>query len=128
EAKQEFQAVDERGILQALMTVPIETWQYSAQDLDVRHIGPTAQDFAEAFGVGEDDRHISTVDADGVALAAIQGLYQMVIGERAANAAGLMPGLVLVQTHPSRLRRRHVDQPLSLSLHRVRPDLVSALG
>jgi hypothetical protein len=37
-----------------------------------------AQDFAAAFGVGEDDKHISTVDADGVALAAIQGLYKVV--------------------------------------------------
>jgi len=33
-----------------------------------------AQDFAQAFRVGDDDRHITTVDADGVALAAIQGL------------------------------------------------------
>lgn len=35
-----------------------------------------AQDFHAAFGVGEDDRHISSVDADGVGLAAIQGLNQ----------------------------------------------------
>ena len=38
-------------------------------------MGPMAQDFYAAFGLGEDDTHISTVDADGVALAAIQGLY-----------------------------------------------------
>ena len=35
-----------------------------------------AQDFHAAFGVGTDDKHIATVDADGVALAAIQGLNQ----------------------------------------------------
>jgi hypothetical protein len=40
-------------------------------------MGPMAQDFRAAFGVGEDDRHISTVDAEGVALAAIQGLHQL---------------------------------------------------
>jgi hypothetical protein len=34
------------------------------------------RDFAAAFGVGENDTTISTVDADGVALAAVQGLYQ----------------------------------------------------
>ena len=39
-------------------------------------MGPMAQDFSAAFGLGEDDKHISTVDADGVALAAIQGLHQ----------------------------------------------------
>lgn len=41
------------------------------------HIRPVAQDFYAAFGVGEDPRRISTVDADGVALAAIQALYRM---------------------------------------------------
>ena len=35
-----------------------------------------AQDFYAAFAVGADDKHISTVDADGVALAAIQGLNE----------------------------------------------------
>jgi hypothetical protein len=46
-----------------------------------------AQDFYAAFGVGEDDTHISTIDADGVALAAIQGLYQVVQGQEAQLAA-----------------------------------------
>jgi hypothetical protein len=36
-----------------------------------------AQDFHAAFAVGPDDRHISTVDADGVSLAAIQGLHRL---------------------------------------------------
>jgi hypothetical protein len=35
-----------------------------------------AQDFQSAFGLGTDDKSIGTVDADGVALAAIQGLNQ----------------------------------------------------
>jgi hypothetical protein len=33
-----------------------------------------AEDFARAFGLGEDYRHIATVDEEGVALAAIQAL------------------------------------------------------
>ena len=37
-----------------------------------------AQDFAAAFGIGRDDTSMATIDADGVALAAIQGLYQIV--------------------------------------------------
>ena len=36
-----------------------------------------AQDFKAAFHVGEDDKHITTIDADGVALSAIQGLYRI---------------------------------------------------
>lgn len=38
-----------------------------------------AQDFYAAFGLGESEKHIGTIDADGVALAAIQGLYQIVL-------------------------------------------------
>jgi hypothetical protein len=47
-------------------------------DTATRHVGPMAQDFYAAFNVGPDDKHIATVDADGVALAAIQGLNQKV--------------------------------------------------
>ena len=46
-----------------------------------RHIGPMAQDFYAAFSVGMDDKHIATVDADGVALAAIQRLNQKLTEE-----------------------------------------------
>jgi hypothetical protein len=36
-----------------------------------------AQDFAALFGVGEDDKHIHPVDAQGVAFASIQALYRL---------------------------------------------------
>lgn len=48
------------------------------QNDSIRHIGPMAQDFCAAFEVGHDDKRISTIDADGVALASIQALYQLV--------------------------------------------------
>jgi hypothetical protein len=35
-----------------------------------------AQDFFLTFKVGEDNKHIATIDPDGVALAAIQGLNE----------------------------------------------------
>ena len=76
-AKDNFAAVDGRAVLARLAQIPITTWNYKSQDASIRHIGPMAQDFA-TFGVGEDDTHISTIDADGVALAAIQGLNQLV--------------------------------------------------
>jgi len=41
----------------------------------VRHVGPMAQDFYAAFRVGEDDKHITSIDEDGVALAAIKALH-----------------------------------------------------
>jgi hypothetical protein len=77
-AKENFVSVDGRDILERLGGIPIETWNYKTQDPSIRHIGPMAQDFHAAFNVGTDDKHIGTVDADGVALAAIQGLYGIV--------------------------------------------------
>jgi len=76
DAKENFEPVDPQAVLEKVAQLPITTWNYKAQDDSIRHIGPMAQDFYAAFGVGEDDTHISTVDADGVALAAIQGLYR----------------------------------------------------
>lgn len=37
-----------------------------------------AQDFYAAFGLGDSDKYIGTVDTDGVALVAIQGLHDLV--------------------------------------------------
>ncbi len=76
--KENFAPTDCRSVLDYLAEVPISTWNYRAQDPSIRHMGPMAQDFYSVFGLGEDDRHISSVDADGVALAAIQGLYEIV--------------------------------------------------
>ncbi len=77
-AKENFAPVDSREVLERLSEIPISTWNYKAEEGAVRHIGPMAQDFSAAFGVGSDERHISAVDPDGVALAAIQGLYEVV--------------------------------------------------
>jgi hypothetical protein len=68
-----FVAVDAQEILARIVEIPIATWAYRTEPA-VRHIGPTGQDFRGAFGLGSDDKSIATVDADGVALAAIQGL------------------------------------------------------
>jgi hypothetical protein len=76
--KEHFTSVDGKEIVRRLSRVPLSTWNLTSQDPSIRHLGPMAQDFYAAFGLGEDERHISTLDADGVALAAIQGLYQMV--------------------------------------------------
>jgi len=73
-AKENFEAVDGRQVLERVAAMPISRWNYKTQDKSIRHIGPMAQDFAATFGTGEDDKHIASVDADGVALAAIQGL------------------------------------------------------
>jgi hypothetical protein len=75
-AKENFSPANGRDVLEKVAALPLATWNYKSQDKSIRHIGPTAQDFHTAFGVGENERTIATVDADGVALAAIQGLNQ----------------------------------------------------
>jgi hypothetical protein len=75
-AKKNFEPVNTRAVLDTLAALPVCTWSYRSQDASVRHMGPTAQDFKAAFAVGESDTGITTVDADGVALAAIKGLNE----------------------------------------------------
>lgn len=81
-AKKNFEETDAGAILEKLCAMPVLTWSYKTQDDAIRHIGPTAQDFKAAFGVGETDTGITTVDADGVALAAIQALCAEVRGQK----------------------------------------------
>lgn len=87
QAKANFEPVDNQQILTRLRNLPIQSWNYQTQAAAIRHMGPTAQDFMAAFGLGEDDRHISTVDADGVTLAALQGLDQLVQAQTAQLTA-----------------------------------------
>lgn len=74
--KTDFGEVDSQGILAKLVGLPIESWRYTNEVSDIRHIGPMAQDFKAAFGLGHTDKYIGTVDEEGVALAAIQALNQ----------------------------------------------------
>ncbi len=75
--KDNITPVDFDQLLDRLAQVPVTTWNYKSQDDSIRHIGPMAQDFYAAFGVGEDDKAITTIDADGVTLAAVQALYAL---------------------------------------------------
>ena len=75
--KENIEPTDPRLLLEKVVTLPISGWNYK-QDPGTPHIGPMAQDFKAAFGLGNTDTGIATVDADGVALAAIQGLNQKV--------------------------------------------------
>ncbi len=81
--KENFSPVAPRQVLDKVASMPIESWNYKKEEDTIRHIGPMAQDFHAAFGVGENDKTITTVDADGVSLAAIQGLYQLVQQQQA---------------------------------------------
>jgi hypothetical protein len=84
--KERFEWVDTADVLALVAALPIRRWSYTNAP-GARHIGPVAQDFHAAFGLGAGDKHIATVDADGVALAAIQGLNQKLTEELKQKAA-----------------------------------------
>jgi len=75
--KENFATVNGMQVLEKVAAILMQTWNYKTQDDEIRHMGPMAQDFYEAFGLGPDDKHITTIDADGVALASIQVLYKL---------------------------------------------------
>jgi hypothetical protein len=72
--KEAFAGVDVGDVLGKVLALPVQTWFYRNSHVEGRHMGPMAEDFANAFGLGADDQHIGTVDEGGVAFAAIQGL------------------------------------------------------
>ncbi|MBL0889543.1 MAG: tail fiber domain-containing protein [Gemmatimonadaceae bacterium] len=72
--KSNFRAVDGEQVLSKLASLPVYTWQYKAEDSTVRHMGPTAQAFRKAFGLGDSETAIGTVDIDGVAMAGVKAL------------------------------------------------------
>jgi hypothetical protein len=74
--KQNIRLVDTRQVLDRVSQLPIKQWSYKSQDPSIEHIGPMAQDFWKLFHLGEDSLGISTIDPDGIALAAIQELQK----------------------------------------------------
>jgi len=74
-SKTDFAPIKPKEILSRVAAMPVTSWHYK-HDLRRRYIGPMAQDFHAAFGLGSDDKSISTLDSDGVMYAAIQGLVE----------------------------------------------------
>jgi len=76
-AKTNIDPVDPEAILDGVTEMEVATWEYKDDDGEgagTRHVGPMAEDFHEVVDVGTSDDHINSINADGVALAAIQGL------------------------------------------------------
>ncbi len=86
-AKTGVRAINPRQILAKVAELPVTSWHYK-HDPGRIYIGPMAQDFHAVFGLGDDDKTITTLDTDGVTLAAIQGLVEE-LKERDARIAEL---------------------------------------
>lgn len=87
-AKKNCSPVDYRAVLEKLASLPVQSWNYKWEpDTNTPHLGPMAQDFKAAFYPGRDDKSISTLEFDGVELAAIQGLNEKLERQRTENEA-----------------------------------------
>jgi hypothetical protein len=91
-----LEPVDGPAVLRGVLALPLHEWSYLGQGEGVRHLGPMAQDFHAAFGLGEGPTTISAVDADGIALAAVQGLWKELL-ERDARIALLEERLAALE-------------------------------
>jgi len=85
-AKTGITPIDTQEVLRKVAELPVTAWRYK-HNPERPYIGPMAQDFHETFGLGSDDRHISTLDTDGVALAALKGLIEELQERKDRSAA-----------------------------------------
>lgn len=99
--KEGFAAIDPADVLERVLALGISRWSYIGSG-EGEHVGPMAEDFHAAFGLGHSDQQIATVDADGVALAAIQGLYAVMQQENAALRARLAELEALIASSSTR--------------------------
>ena len=95
-SKTAFEKVDAQTILDGIKSLPINSWQYKDDASDVRHLGPTSQDFRAAFRLGNDEKSISAIDADGVALAAIKALSEQ-LDEKSSRIEELEKRLAAIE-------------------------------
>jgi len=72
--KQGIEPVNGDRVLEKLARLEVSRWSY--EDQQARHLGPMAEDFHAAFGLGEDARHIAPKDMAGVAMASAQALQK----------------------------------------------------
>ena len=97
---------DGRDVLAKLAAMPVSTWEWKADTRKGhKHLGPMAQDFMAAFHLGEDDKTISSTDAQGVALAAIKGLHGLLV-ERDAKVAALTEEVAALRAANAAQQRR----------------------
>ncbi|MFD5514031.1 tail fiber domain-containing protein [Streptomyces sp. NPDC127051] len=76
------EAVNGYRVLEEVVRLPVSSWRYNWDPPEVRHLGPMAQDWWAAFGLGGSDTTICSTDANGVALVAIQALHRELVDLR----------------------------------------------
>jgi hypothetical protein len=128
-AKENITAVDGPEVLSKLTALPISRWTYKATP-EVTHLGPMAQDFHAAFGLGADNKHLAPKDLASVALVGVKELHRSVqelreevqvrdekiaaqdakITEREAELAALKQRLTALEEMISRAMAQKISQ------------------
>jgi hypothetical protein len=125
--KTNIDPVDPEDALDGVESLDVATWEYTDENGDgagTTHIGPMAEEFHEAFDVGSSDAHINSINADGVAFAAIQGLAAELdetrerLDEREQRIADLETEGNRKDERIDELERRLADLEDSLASHR----------
>jgi len=123
--KKNIEAVNPVNVLETVAELPISSWQFKNDTEKSRHLGPMAQDFYAAFGLGRDEKGIAPGDMSGVALAAIKGLYA-VVKEKNSEIAQLKKQLKFQQEQIAKLSAlEHVVTTLVHQLNAQGPMQVS---
>lgn len=108
-SKENLRAVDSGAVLEQVAELPVSRWNYRAENPEVEHLGPMAEDFHAAFGLGADDEHIAPLDVGGVSLVAIQALEERT-RQQAEIIKTLRNHLAKQQADNRRLRSENADQ------------------
>jgi len=82
--KENLQVIESQALFTKIASLEIPEWDYL--DTNEHHIGPMAEDFVEAFGVGairesdgqREDQYLAASDVAGVALAGVQALLERI--------------------------------------------------
>ena len=72
--KENFDEVSGEDVLLKMRSIPINTWNMIEEEGRPLHMGPFAEDFYQAFGLGGDEKAIGHQDIDGVNFAGIKAL------------------------------------------------------
>lgn len=99
-AKRDVREIDGQELLRKLAALPLSSWSYKADERAARHLGPMAQDFSAAFGLGHDETHLAPSDVAGVSLAAAQALQRELearLAEKDAQIAALAERLAALE-------------------------------
>jgi hypothetical protein len=72
--KENFLDVDGDDVLDRMRRIPVNTWNYTDEGRQSRHMGPFAEDFWREFGLGTEPLAIGHLDIDGVNFAGVKAL------------------------------------------------------